>query len=150
MVWSEAPTTGESRRQQLFPVAYRHRASSRLYRRTRDELGRALPLYPGTSDLNLLGNFKSVVNFDAQIPHRALDLRMSKQQLNRTEVAGALVDQGRFRPADRMRAVDGWIEPTAVSHWPNNRAYCRVVRCVSSPPLPGNRYWPGARWLLLR
>ena len=31
MVWSEAPTTGESRRQQLFPVAYRHRASSRLY-----------------------------------------------------------------------------------------------------------------------
>jgi len=35
MVWSEAPTTGESRRQQLFPVAYRHRASSRLYRRRR-------------------------------------------------------------------------------------------------------------------
>ena len=50
----------------------------KVVRKTRDELGRAFPLYPGTSDLNLFGNFKSIINLDAEIPHRALDFGVAK------------------------------------------------------------------------
>jgi hypothetical protein len=44
---------------------------------------RAAPL-AGCSDFDLLRYGQSVVNIDAQISHRALNLRVPKQKLNRT------------------------------------------------------------------
>jgi hypothetical protein len=40
--------------------------------------GRACLLCPGISDVNLLGYRESIVNLDAKIPHRALDLGVSQ------------------------------------------------------------------------
>jgi hypothetical protein len=40
----------------------------------------------------LLGNSQGVVYFDAQIPDGALDLGMSEQKLNGTEIACAAID----------------------------------------------------------
>ena len=43
--------------------------------------GQALPLL---SDVDLHGDFDSVVDLDAEIPHRAFYLGMSEQELHRT------------------------------------------------------------------
>ena len=47
------------------------------------ELGRARQLCPGTSDVDFLCNLKGVIDLNAQVSHRALDLRVAEQQLNR-------------------------------------------------------------------
>ncbi len=44
--------------------------------------------------VGLLGYGKSVINLDAEITSRALDLGTAKQQLDGTQVAGAPIDQG--------------------------------------------------------
>jgi hypothetical protein len=38
-----------------------------------EERGRAGPLCPGSSDVNLLGYGKTVIDLDAKIPHRTFD-----------------------------------------------------------------------------
>ena len=55
--------------------------------------GRAIPLCPGKSDVNLFGYGESVVDFDAEIPDGALNFGMAQQQLHRTQVAGSTVDE---------------------------------------------------------
>ena len=47
-------------------------------------VGRACPLCPGSSDIDLFGNRECVVDLDPEIPDRALDLRMAEQELNST------------------------------------------------------------------
>jgi len=93
------------------PSPKRYRVSPRLYRRTLDSSGRAFPLYPGTSDLNLFGSFKRIVYFNTGISYCAFDLGVPEQQLYRSKIAGTLVDQGRFGASDRMGAIDGLIKP---------------------------------------
>ncbi len=51
------------------------------------------------SDLRLFGNFECVINLDAEIPHRRLQLGVSKQQLHGAKVLRTSVDQ-RKRPAN--------------------------------------------------
>ena len=41
--------------------------------------GRACPLCPGISDINLFRYCQSIVYFDAKIPDRAFDFGMAKQ-----------------------------------------------------------------------
>jgi hypothetical protein len=41
-------------------------------------LGRACPLCPGTSDINLFRYCQSIIHLDAEISHRAFDLGMSQ------------------------------------------------------------------------
>jgi hypothetical protein len=77
------------------------------------ELGRARQPCPGNSDVDFLRNLKGVVDLDAQISHRALDLRVAEEQLNRPQVAGALVDQGRLRSTHGMRRVFEQVETDA-------------------------------------
>jgi len=36
------------------------------------------------SDINLFSYRQSIIDFDAEIPHRAFDLRMAKKKLHRT------------------------------------------------------------------
>ena len=43
--------------------------------------GRVIPLCPSTSDVDLFGYGQSVVHFDAEIAHRALDFLVPQQQL---------------------------------------------------------------------
>lgn len=57
-------------------------------------MGRGCPLCPCNSDVDLLGNFKGIIDLDAEVPDRALDLGVPKQQLYRSQVASALVNHG--------------------------------------------------------
>ncbi len=41
-------------------------------------------LCPGSSDVNLFSYGEGIIDFDAEIPDGALDLRMSQQQLDGT------------------------------------------------------------------
>jgi hypothetical protein len=59
--------------------------------------GRAGPLCPGISDINLFRYCQSVIDFDAEIADRAFDFGMSEQELDSPEIAGPSIDQGRFR-----------------------------------------------------
>ncbi len=65
-----------------------------------DRLGAGLPLY-----LGLLGHLQGVVHLDAEVTDRAFELGMSEQQLDRAQVLGPAVDQGRLRSPQRMRSV---------------------------------------------
>ena len=42
-------------------------------------MGRACPLCPGYSDVNLFRYGKGIVDFDAEVPDRAFDLGMPEQ-----------------------------------------------------------------------
>jgi len=62
-------------------------------------------LCPGLSDVDLLSYRESVVDFDAKIPNGAFDFGVAEKQLDRPEIAGAFVDQRRFRPTDRVGSI---------------------------------------------
>ena len=59
-------------------------------------LGRAYPLCPGISDINLFCYCQRIIYFDAEISDRAFDLCMSEKKLNGPEIASPPVDQGSF------------------------------------------------------
>ena len=61
---------------------------------------------PSGSDVNLLCNGQCVIDLYAKIPDGALDLAMAQEQLDRPQVAGSSVDQGRLGPAKRMGAEE--------------------------------------------
>jgi hypothetical protein len=69
----------------------------------------------GCSDFDLLRYGQSVVYIDAQISHRALDLRVSKQKLNCAQIAGAAIDQKAHSITSSARAtiVGGTSRPSA-------------------------------------
>jgi hypothetical protein len=56
--------------------------------------GRACPLCPGISDINLFRYCQNIVYLDAEISHRAFNLGVAKQKLDGPKIAGAPVDQG--------------------------------------------------------
>src|SRR5216684_4709755 len=58
--------------------------------------GRACPLCPGISDINLFRYCKGIIYFDPEISDRAFDLCMSEQKLDGPEIASPPVDQGSF------------------------------------------------------
>jgi hypothetical protein len=62
----------------------------------------------------LLSHFKRVVDFDAEVSHRALELGMSEQQLHGPEVLRPPIDQRRFGAAQRMGAVRGRVQSDLV------------------------------------
>lgn len=53
---------------------------------------------PNTSNVNLLGNRKSVIYLDAKIANGTLDLGVPKQQLDRSQIAGTTIDKGSLGP----------------------------------------------------
>lgn len=58
--------------------------------------GRARPLCPGRSDVDLFRYCESIINFDAKVSDGTLDLGMPEQELNRPQVACSPIDQGRL------------------------------------------------------
>jgi hypothetical protein len=59
-------------------------------------LGRACPLGPGISDINLFGYRQCIIDLDSEISDGAFDLGVAKQKLDSPEIAGVPVNQGRF------------------------------------------------------
>ena len=70
--------------------------------------------------LGLLGNFERVVNFDPKIPDRALEFRVSEQELHSSEILSPPVDQCRFSATQRMGAVGSGVESKSTHPGPNN------------------------------
>ena len=70
-------------------------------------------LCPGSSDVDFLGDLNGVINFNAEVPDGALDLRVSKQELYSPEVPGAPVDQRGLGSAQRMCAEFQRVETDA-------------------------------------
>ena len=89
-----AKTTAIVKSKPSVPVAFQSQAKRATLPRSRefrlwhaaDDEGGAKPvrLCPCSSDINLFSYGESIIDFDAEIPDRALDLRMSQQQLHGT------------------------------------------------------------------
>ena len=62
------------------------------------------------SDVDLLGDAQSVVEFDAKVPDRAINLGVSEQELDGPKIAGLPVDQRGLGPPKRMRPVPARIQ----------------------------------------
>jgi hypothetical protein len=62
--------------------------SGTVARLCRKKTGRARLLCPGISGINLLGDGESVVDLDAEVAHRALDLGVPQQELDGPQIAG--------------------------------------------------------------
>ena len=58
-----------------------------------------------SSELDLLRQSQSIIDLDPKITDRALDLRVSEKQLDRSQIAGLAVDLRRLGAAHRMGAV---------------------------------------------
>jgi hypothetical protein len=54
--------------------------------------------YQYALNLDPLGEKQSIIDIDAKIPDRVLDLTVSQQNLNRAQIAGGLVDHRGFGP----------------------------------------------------
>jgi hypothetical protein len=67
------------------------------------------------SDIDLLGYCQSVIDFDAQVAHGALDLGMAEQELHRSKIAGAAINQRSLGPSQRMGPKQAWIETDVVN-----------------------------------
>ena len=50
----------------------------------RSEAGRACPLCPGNSDVNLFSYGQGIINLDAEIPDCAFNLGMAQEDLHRS------------------------------------------------------------------
>ena len=58
--------------------------------------GQSMSALPFISDVNLFRNLKGIINLDAEISDGTLDLGVSQQQLNCTQISGALVNHCRL------------------------------------------------------
>jgi hypothetical protein len=67
-------------------------------------LGRAYPLCPGISDINLFCYCQGIVYFDAEISNGAFDLGVAEKKLDGPEIASAPIDQGSLRASQRVRS----------------------------------------------
>jgi hypothetical protein len=69
-----------------------HNESPLMARSCQVEEGRACPLCPGSSDIDLFGDRQGIVDLDPKIPNRTLDLSMAKQKLDGTQIACSTVN----------------------------------------------------------
>ena len=81
-----------------------------MTRSCRCEPGRACPLCPGISDINLFRYRKRIIDLDAEVSDGAFDFGVAEQKLYRPQVAGSTVDQRRLCSPQRMRAKELLIE----------------------------------------
>jgi hypothetical protein len=83
----------------------------------------------------VLDEIERIFDVDAEIANRALDLGVSEQDLNRSEIASGLVNDRHLRPPQRMRAVI--LAPKAdgcypLVHEPGKLPSADVFRSISS------------------
>ncbi len=65
------------------------------------------------SKLDLLRNVKSIVDFDPEISNRAFQFRVTQEQLDRSKIAGLLVNQRCLCSAHGMSAISRAVEAGA-------------------------------------
>ena len=76
-------------------------------------MGRACRPCPNGSDIDLFGNGQGIVYLDAEIPHCAFNLGVTKEKLHGSKVAGAALDQRCLGSAKRMGAVHVGVKVNA-------------------------------------
>jgi hypothetical protein len=69
--------------------------------------------HPLALQVRLLSKGQRVVDFNAEIPHCALDTAMTKEQLDSSKIAGSAIDQRRFGPSKRVRTIERWVQTDA-------------------------------------
>jgi hypothetical protein len=89
-------------------------------------LGRACPLCPGISDVDLFSYREGIIDLDAEVSDGAFDFDVAKQELHGPQVAGSTVDQRRLCSSQRMCAKKLWVEPDAGD--PSGKESC-VLPC---------------------
>ena len=92
--------------------------------------GRACPLCPGISDINLFRYCQGIIYFDAEISDSAFDLGVAEQKLDGPEIARASVDQGSFRASQRVRPEQSWVQSNAADPLRNEARI--LARCHAS------------------
>src|ERR1700693_3693353 len=84
-----------------------------MARNCRSWLGRACPLCPSNSDINLFCYGQGIIDLDAEVSDGAFDLGVSEQKLHGSQVAGALVDQRCLCSSEGVGAKEMWLQPDA-------------------------------------
>ena len=72
------------------------------------------------SNFRLLGDFKSIVDLDTQVPHGRFKFGVAKQKLHGSEIFGASIDQCRLGPSHRVGPVLGTIQTKFIHPVPEN------------------------------
>src|ERR1700755_218114 len=96
--------------------------------------GRACPLCPGTSDINLFCYRERVVDLDTEIAYGALDFRVAEQALDGPKISRAPLDQSSLRPSQRMRPERPRIEPDATNPFGDQACVLACRHVASSSP----------------
>ena len=65
----------------------------------------------GSSDIDSLSDAQGIFEFDAEVANCAVCLCVTKQQLDRAEVAGFSTDLCCLCPAQRMGTISAWLQP---------------------------------------
>jgi len=89
-------------------VAFRGKQTRCRHRGDPDRVGR---LCSGGSDFDLFRYGKSIIDFDAKVAHRTLDLCVAKQELNGSEIARTPIDQGRLGSPKGVGAEKVRVQP---------------------------------------
>ena len=76
----------------------------------RNGMGRAGPLCPVASDVDLLRYGERIIDLDPEIANGAFYFRVSEQKLDRAQIPGSPIDQGRLGSAQRMRPIKARIQ----------------------------------------
>src|SRR5690349_5219818 len=109
-------------------------------------MGRACPLCPSDSDINLFGYRERIINLDTEIADRAFDLGVAEQELHGSQIARAAVDQRCLGPAEGVRTKHPRIKPDACH--PVGKKASILARCHRSiaPTTPSEQIlsWPFA------
>ncbi len=71
---------------------------------------RALKAPTLSLDFGLLSNFERIIDFDAEISHRAFQLGMPEQGLDGSKIVNPALDQSCLGSAHGMRSIDLWIK----------------------------------------
>ena len=70
--------------------------------------GRALPLCPVPSNVDLLRYGEGIVHINAEIPHSALYLSVTKQKLDGAQIPGVPIDQCRLEEHASCKAMSAF------------------------------------------
>jgi hypothetical protein len=84
-------------------------------------MGRACPLCPSDSDINLFRNRERIVHVDAEIADRAFDFGVAEQELHGSQIPCTAVDQRCLGPAQGVGTKHPRIKPDA-RHPPGKKA----------------------------
>ena len=103
------------------------------------KVGRACPLCPGISDINLFRYCQGVIDLDAEIPDRAFDFRVPEQEQDSPQVARPPIDQVALVRRSECVPKSLGSSPMLPIQSETSRAYCRVIILRLVPRWPVNK-----------